>query len=195
MREAGPSGSLLVPHCFILRQIMVPGGLVVIEYDQRFRLAARERPFRQIGGTDDDPRLAVSLQQVDLRVGDGVLDHEEAHLAIGDAAVNVLAPPIAQTFDADDGSGQFLAHHALKGQYLRRLAPKDAAVSKDALEVFERLLREEVGYGGNARRIRERPHGSVARKVPGVEGRNSHGAGMHHVQRGTPGGGLRVVKQ
>ena len=68
-------------------------------------------------------------------------------------------------------------------------------MSEDALEVFERLPREEIGYGGNARRIGERPHGSVARKVPGVEGRNGCGAGMHHVQRGTPGGGLRVVKQ
>ena len=174
---------------------MVPGGLVIIEHDQRFRLAARERPFRQIGGTDDDPRLAVSLQQVDLRVGDGILDHEEAHLAVGHAAVDRFTRFIAQTFDADDRSGEFLAHHALKGQYVRRVAAKDAAVSKDALEVFESLPREEIRNGGNACRIGESSHGSVARKVPEVEGRNGCGAGMHHVQRGTPGGGLRVIEQ
>ena len=76
-----------VPDGLVLRGVVFPRRLVVVEHDERLGLAPGERGFGQVGGSDYDAAPFAVLEEVDLGVRDGVLDDEETRGAVGDPPV------------------------------------------------------------------------------------------------------------
>ena len=109
-RETAGGG---IAHCLVLRRIVFPRHLIVVEDDQRLGLATGERAFGKVGGADDHSMPAGTFKQIDFRGRDGVLHHVEANLPVRHAPVDG-GMHIGGTLQREDAVADLLLHDGLE---------------------------------------------------------------------------------